>query len=89
MTYDVDNRLDTYTETKNNETTTQNNLYNGNGQRIQKQEGNNTINYYYQGSNVLYTTNGEGDKTSQNFIGLEGNIISTIRYNLSGLEYYI
>ena len=89
MTYDVDNRLDTYTETKNNETTTQNNLYNGNGQRIQKQEGNNTINYYYQGSNVLYTTNGEGDKTSHNFVGLEGNTISTMRYDLTGLEYYV
>ncbi|WP_279021989.1 DNRLRE domain-containing protein, partial [Intestinibacter bartlettii] len=29
MTYDVDNRLDTYTQTENNKTTTQSNLYNG------------------------------------------------------------
>ena len=34
MTYDVDNRLDTYTQTENNKTTTQSNLYNGDGQRI-------------------------------------------------------
>lgn len=89
MTYDVDNRLDTYTETEGNTTITQNNLYNGNGQRIQKQEGDSTINYFYQGDKVLYTTNGDGDKISHNFIGLEGNTISTIRYNLSGLEYYV
>lgn len=89
MTYDVDNRLDTYTDTEGNTTTTQSNLYNGNGQRIQKQEGDNNINYFYQGDKVLYTTNDEGDKTSHNFIGLEGNTISTIRYNLLGLEYYV
>ena len=89
MTYDVDNRLDTYTQTENDKTTTQSNLYNGNGQRIQKKEGDNTINYFYQGNNVLYTTNSDGDKTSHNFIGVEGNTISTMRYNLSGFEYYI
>ena len=44
MTYDVDNRLDTYTQTENNKTTTQSNLYNGDGQRIQKTEGDNYIN---------------------------------------------
>ena len=38
---------------------------------------------------MLYTTNKDGDKTSHNFIGIEGNTISTIRYNLSGLEYYV
>ena len=27
MTYDVDNRMDTYTQTENNKTTTQSNLY--------------------------------------------------------------
>lgn len=75
MTYDVDNRLDTYTKTENNETITQNNLYNGNGQRIQKTEGDNTINYYYQNENVLYTTDSDENKTSHNFVGLEGNII--------------
>ena len=36
MNYDVDNRLDTYTLTENDKTTTQSNLYNGDGQRIQK-----------------------------------------------------
>lgn len=39
MTYDVDNRLDTYTQTEGTKVTTQSNLYNGDGQRIQKQEG--------------------------------------------------
>ena len=89
MTYDVDNRLDTYTQTENNKTTTQSNLYNGDGQRIQKSEGDNTINYYYQNGNVLYTTDKDEKKTSHNFVGLEGNTISTMRYNISGLEYYV
>ena len=89
MTYDVDNRLDTYTQTENNKTTTQSNLYNGDGQRIQKSEGDNTINYYYQNGNVLYTTDKDENKTSHNFVGLEGNTISTMRYDLTGLEYYV
>ncbi|MCB5445342.1 RHS repeat-associated core domain-containing protein, partial [Intestinibacter bartlettii] len=89
MTYDVDNRLDTYTLTENDKTTTQSNLYNGNGQRIQKTEGDNTINYYYQNGNVLYTTDKDEKKTSHNFVGLEGNTISTMRYDLTGLEYYV
>ncbi|MFR5271648.1 MAG: RHS repeat domain-containing protein [Intestinibacter bartlettii] len=89
MTYDVDNRLDTYTQTENNKTTTQSNLYNGDGQRIQKTEGDNSINYYYQNGNVLYTTDKDEKKTSHNFVGLEGNTISTMRYNISGLEYYV
>ena len=44
MTYDVDNRLDTYIQTENNKTTKQSNLYNGDGQRIQKTEEDNYIN---------------------------------------------
>ena len=76
-----------YIQTEGTKVITQSNLYNGNGQRVQKTEGDNTINYFYQGNNVLYTTNGDGNKTSHNFIGLEGNTISTIRYNLAGLEY--
>ena len=44
MTYDVDNRLDTYIQTENNKTTKKSNLYNGDGQRIQKTEEDNYIN---------------------------------------------
>ena len=89
MNYDVDNRLDTYTLTENDKTTTQSNLYNGDGQRIQKSEGDNSINYYYQNGSVLYTTDKDEKKTSHNFVGLEGNTISTMRYDLTGLEYYV
>ena len=51
-----------YIQTEGTKVITQSNLYNGNGQRVQKQEGDNTINYFYQGNNVLYTTNGDGNK---------------------------
>ena len=89
-TYDVDNRLSTCITTNGEkEVVNQENLYNGNGQRIQKKERDNVVNYFYQDGVVLYTTDNEGNKTNQNFLGVEGNIIGTTRYNENGFEYYI
>lgn len=88
-TYDVDNRLSTsITINGTNEVVNQENLYNGNGQRIQKKEGNNVVNYFYQDGVVLYTTDKDGNKTSQNFVGTEGNAIGTTRYSTEGFKYY-
>lgn len=57
-------------------TVTQENLYNGNGQRIKKSEGAKETNYFYQDGVVSYTTEGSGDtKAIQNLLGLEDNII--------------
>ena len=62
-TYDVENRLSTATVTKKsgtsgNETVslTQENLYNGDGQRIQKKEAGEVTNYFYEDGMVSYTT---------------------------------
>ena len=88
-TYDVDNRLSTsITTNKEKEVVNQENLYNGNGKRIQKKEGNNVVNYFYQDGVVLYTTDKDGNKTSQNFVGTEGNVIGTTRYDKDGFKYY-
>ena len=88
-TYDVDNRLSTsITVNGTKEVVNQENLYNGNGKRIQKKEGNNVVNYFYQDGVVLYTTDNDGNKTSQNFIGTDGNIIGTTRYGSEGFKYY-
>ena len=38
---------------------------------------------------VSYTTDGEGEQTSQNLIGLEGNIIGTQRYDGEKTSYYL
>ena len=89
-TYDADNRLSTsITVNGTKEFVNQENLYNGNGKRIQKKEGNNVVNYFYQDGVVLYTSDKDGNKTSQNFVGTDGNVIGTTRYSSEGFKYYI
>ena len=81
--YDVENRLSTATVTKKsgtsgNETVslTQENLYNGDGQRIQKKEAGEVTNYFYEDGMVSYTTGADtGEKLIQNLSGLEDNVI--------------
>ena len=88
-TYDVDDRLSTSITTNGEkEVVNQENLYNGNGKRIQKKEGNNVVNYFYQDGVVLYTSDKNGNKTSQNFLGIDRNVIGTTRYSSEGFEYY-
>lgn len=55
-TYDAANQMVGYT----NGSVTQQNVYNGKGQRIKKTEGSNVTNYFYDGSELLYTTDGTG-----------------------------
>lgn len=58
-------------------TVTQENLYNGDGQRIRKTEGAKETSYFYQDGVVSYTTEGSKDtKAVQNLFGLEGNVIA-------------
>lgn len=60
-----------------NTTVTQENLYNGDGQRIRKTEGAKETNYFYQDGIVSYTMEGSADtKAIQNLLGLEGNVIA-------------
>ena len=67
--YDPDNRLKTAKETVGSTVEfTQTNKYNGFGQRVQKKETvsgtTDTINYFYDGTSVLYTTNGSSAITA-------------------------
>ena len=88
--YDAENRLSEVSATKDGKTSVvQQNIYNGDAQRIQKTEGNHTTNYYYQDGVVSYTTDETGKQTSQNLIGTEGNIIGTQRYNGDNISYYL
>ena len=68
---------------------TQQNQYNGNGQRIQKSEGDQTTRYYYQGDAVLYTTDGTGALTAQNLLGTADNVIATTRGTEDAEQYYL
>ena len=78
--YDADNRLAAATG-KTGETVdyTQQNQYNGFGQRVRKQEGSDTTEYFYDGTAVLYTKDKDDAVSSFNLIGAEDNILSTAR----------
>ena len=75
--YDVENCLSKAVVTKKDKgSVTQENLYNGEGQRIQKKEGASVINYFYEDGMVSYTTGTDtGEKQIQNLSGLEDNVI--------------
>ena len=67
----------------------QQNIYNGEGQRIQKIDGDETINYYYQDGVVAYTTDTDGNQNSQNLIGTDGNVLATERFQQNTTQYYL
>ncbi|WP_316719932.1 polymorphic toxin-type HINT domain-containing protein [Terrisporobacter petrolearius] len=94
-TYDAANRMDNAMFTKAGIVTlNQVNIYNGNGQRVEKLENGQSTKYYYQNDAVLYTT-GKADNsteleeseniekltgvTSLNLMGASGNAIATVR----------
>ena len=66
--YDAENRLSQVSMTKDGKTAViQQNIYNGEGQRIQKIDGDETINYYYQDGVVAYTTDTNGNQNSTQY----------------------
>lgn len=67
---------------------TQENAYNYDGKRIEKNDNGTVTNYFYQGEVVLYTTDESGNVTSHNIIGPQNNIIATIRYENEGEHSY-
>ncbi|WP_415931302.1 RHS repeat-associated core domain-containing protein [Zhenpiania hominis] len=94
MNYDAANRLTDYEKEKDGATLlNQKNRYNGEGQRIRKEETKGTEssvrNYYYQDDSVLYATDGENQRDSFNLLGLESNIIATARGTGSSEAWYL
>ena len=78
--YDVENRLTTFVQKKNNILVLkQNNTYNGNGQRIEKVENGHVTDYMYQDGTVLFTEDEVGNRTGFNLLGLDSNIIASWR----------
>lgn len=87
--YDGDNRLETAIVKVGDEVKlTQNNKYNGNGERVQKQENQKTTNYFYQSGAVVFTTDEENTVTTFNLLGEENQAIATGRQE-DELYYYI
>ena len=97
--YDVENQLTHVRIDKNGTKVSEEyNEYNGAGQRIKKRdiivtdsgkEETNTTCYYYEGSLLLYTTDENGVKISQNIIGNQNNTFATIRYDgIKQSEYF-
>ena len=88
--YDAENRLSQVSVTKDGKTAViQQNIYNGEGQRIQKIDGDETTNYYYQNGVVAYTTDTDGNQNSQNLIGTGGNVLATERFQQNATQYYL
>ena len=88
--YDAENRLSQVSVTKDGKTAViQQNIYNGEGQRIQKIDGDETTNYYYQNGVVAYTTDTDGNQNSQNLIGTDGNVLATERFQQNATQYYL
>ena len=92
--YDAANRLTDYEKEKDGATLlNQKNRYNGEGQRIQREETKGTEssvrNYYYQDGKVLYTTDGENQRDSFNLLGREDNVIATARGTGSSEAWYL
>ena len=88
--YDAENRLSQVSVTKDGKTAViQQNIYNGEGQRIQKVDGDETTNYYYQDGVVAYTIDANGEQNSQNLIGTDGNVLATERFQQNATQYYL
>ena len=83
-TYTPENMLETYTEGSK----TQSNLYSGDGQRVQKKEGSETTNYFYQLGSVLYTDGADGNLKSFNLLN-GADAFGTERKTGSSHDYYL
>lgn len=81
--YTPENLLETYTDG----TETQRNLYNGDGQRVQKKEGSDVTNYFYQDDSVLYTNGADGNLKSFNLLNVS-DAFATERKNAGNEDYY-
>ncbi len=84
FTYTPDNMLATYTEGSK----TEENVYTGDGQRIQKKEGSDVTNYFYQFGSVLYTTDANDSLKSFNLLNVS-DAFGTARKSGTGESYYL
>ena len=55
---------------------------------MQKKEGSEETNYFYDGTSVLYTTDKADAVTAFNIIGAEDNILTTARFDGDAAEFY-
>ena len=84
FTYTPDNMLASYSEGSK----TQENLYSGEGQRVQKKEGTDVTNYFYQNGSVLYTTDSNNSLKSFNLLNVS-DIFGTERKSGTSESYYL
>ena len=57
------------------------NYYNGDGQRIKRNADGIVTKYYYEGDDILYTTDGNNVKVNENILDLDGVIIASKRFD--------
>ncbi|MFZ5974999.1 MAG: DNRLRE domain-containing protein [Bacillota bacterium] len=90
-TYDYDpaNHLESVSEQDGQDPVVQiaSYAYDGAGQRTQKTVGTNVTNYYYNGTDLLYTKDGTGATIEENVLKPDGSIISGKRANGNSYWY--
>ncbi len=94
MTYNAANRLTGYEKEKDGTALlNQKNRYNGEGQRIRKEETkgaeSSVRNYYYQDDSLLYTMDEDEQMDTVNLVGLDGEIMFTSRKSTNSDEWYL
>jgi RHS repeat-associated protein len=82
FSYDLADRL-IGVQTSTSNITSQNitNIYNGDGQRIRKEVDGKVTKYFYLGLNLLYTTDVNNKKSTENILDPGGNIIASKRFD--------
>ncbi|MEO2078270.1 MAG: DNRLRE domain-containing protein [Bacillus sp. (in: firmicutes)] len=81
-TYDLANRLEKVNQTVSGETPiVEQNFYNGDGQRIRKDVNGLVSKYFYEGDNILFTTDNNNNKATENVLSPGGSIVASKRFD--------
>ncbi len=71
---------DTYTYVVTDEISAAANVYNAQGQRVQKAEDGRIMKYFYSNGAQFYTVDGNGTLNTENILDLSGQIIASMRF---------
>ena len=82
-TYDKAGNLQKTEEEKSAGTVIKGHFYNGMGQRIRRETDTNITKYVYTGSTVLFTTDDNNDKITENILAPNGQIVASQRFESS------
>lgn len=87
--YNPHGQMVSYQAKKNGSTVlNQTNAYNGEGQRISREEGNAETAYFYQNGTLLMSEDGDGNLENFYYLGASGNPLATMSKSSDGTQNY-